>query len=76
MGNREKRGREKRGWEVHRKRKRRMVSRVPKVAESGKNRLELRKIVLFFCNRKDAKRREPTKIGQELGLNGTESLPL
>ena len=50
-------------------------SRITKVAGSGRKRKKLSiQHCAIFCNRKNAKRWEPTNTGQELGLKGMGSV--
>ena len=44
---------------------------IPKVAGSGRKGEKLRNIVQYFAIDKNAKRREPTNTGRELGVKGT-----
>ena len=48
-------------------------SGIPKVAGSGIKRGEIMQHCAIFCNQKNAKRREPTNTGWELGLKDTGS---
>ena len=51
-------------------------SGIPKVAGRGIKRGEIMQHCAIFCNRKNAKRREPTNTGCELGLKDTGSRKL
>jgi len=46
-------------------------SGIPKVAGSGSKREKLRNTAQYFAIEKNAKRREPTNTGRELGLKGS-----